>query len=297
MRRVLKWVGVGFGGLVVLLVVVGAILYFRGSSRIDRNYQINIDPIDTPSSPDAIARGQHLAISVAGCSSCHGANLGGDVLFDDFGFGEVYAPNLTSGRGGVGAIYSDTDWVRAIRHGVDPEGNGLLFMPSDVFHNLSAEDLGAIIAYIKSVPPVDNETPEPTLGVLGKVFVGAGLVLEPVSTELIDHEAPAADSVAPAVSAEYGAYLVSIGHCQVCHGDQLTGGKLDAMSPTAPNLARQGVASRWSLEEFSDTLRTGRTPEGKRLDPEMMPWDIFAAMSDEEIEAIWLYLQSIPDDE
>lgn len=296
-RRVLKWTGIGFGGIVVLIVIAGVILYFRGSSRADRNYEIQVEEIEIPTNPEAIARGKQLVTAPTGCWSCHGANLGGDVLIEEPGFGTLYAPNLTSGKGGVGATYTDQDWVRSIRHGVAPDGNGLVLMPSDIFANLSEDDLGAIIAYVKSVPPVDNDVPEPSIGFLANILFGAELLLDPLAAEWIDHEAPFVQAPGPGATKEYGEYLVSIGFCQMCHGADLAGGKLDPMSPSAPNLTTRGFAGQWSQDQFIRTLRFGVTPDGKQIDPEMMPWDIFTGMSDEELEAIWLYLQSLPAEE
>lgn len=108
----------------------------------------------------AIARGAHLE-GVTFCTACHGEDLQGDLLFEAPGIATLYAPNLTAGRGGRGAVYDDVDWVRAIRHGVSPEGRGLMIMHSDAYNHLGAGDLAAVIAYIKSVPPVDNPLPGP----------------------------------------------------------------------------------------------------------------------------------------
>jgi mono/diheme cytochrome c family protein len=293
-RKVLKWAGIGFGSVVSLLVLAAIGLYFRGASRIDQSYDVQVEDVQIPTDPEALARGRQLSNAPVGCWSCHGTNLGGDVLMDEAGIGKLYAPNLTSGQGGIGASYTDADWVRSIRHGVDPDGQGLILMPSDVFANLSREDLGAVIAYVKSVPPVDNEVPEPALGALAKILFGAGLLLDPLAAELIDHDAPFAQAPAPGATAEYGSYLVSIGFCQLCHGADLTGGKLDSLSKNAPNLTRRGIAGRWSEEQFVGALRFGVTPEGDQLDPEDMPWDIFTGMSDEDLHAIWLYIQSLP---
>jgi hypothetical protein len=85
-------------------------------------------------------------------------------------------PNLTAGAGGVGATNSNEDWVRAIRHGVGHDGRGLLLMPVRLFYYLSDEDLGALIAYLKSLPPVDNELPMTNLGALGRVMLVLGQV-------------------------------------------------------------------------------------------------------------------------
>ena len=68
------------------------------------------------------------------------------------------------------ATFSDADWVRALRHGVGKDGKALLIMPAKNFNTLSPEDLGALIAYIKSVPAVDNVVPASDIQVLGRAI-------------------------------------------------------------------------------------------------------------------------------
>jgi hypothetical protein len=61
------------------------------------------------------------------------------------------------------------------------------------------------------------------------------------------------------------------------------------------NLTQGGELIGWTLDDFMTTMRTGVTPSGHQLDDEYMPWKtIFQYMTDEELEAIWLYLQSLP---
>ena len=83
------------------------------------------------------------------------ADLGGRVLGDNLLMGWLVATNLTRGQGGLGADYTDQDLVRAIRHGVG-RGKSLVFMPSESFQRYSDEDLAAIIAYLRTIPPVDD---------------------------------------------------------------------------------------------------------------------------------------------
>jgi len=61
----------------------------------------------------------------------------------------VAAPNLTTGKGGIGSIYSDADWEKALRHGVGSDQRGLMFMPSQAYYHFSDAGLGALIAYLK----------------------------------------------------------------------------------------------------------------------------------------------------
>jgi hypothetical protein len=167
----------------------------------------------------------------------------------------VAASNLTTGQGGVGNTYSDTDYVRAIRHGVNQEGRGLLIMHSDIYHNLSKADLGAIIAYVKSVSPVDSEVPKTRTELLGRILVALGLfdmeATPLIAAEVIDHTALFAEAPAPGVTAGYGQYLTTLALCTMCHGPDLKGGPpIDPASPAGPNIADYGAPGGWSEEEI-----------------------------------------------
>ena len=299
MKKVLKWIEILLGSLVALLVMAGAVLYILGSARLNKTYDIQPEAIAIPTDAAAIARGRHLDEALTFCGGCHGEDLGGDAFEDEPMIATFYAPNLTSGRGGIGATYSDADHVRAIRHGVSSRGRGLLIMHSDVYHNLSEQDLGAIVAYLKSVPPVDNELPDFKIYPLGNIMVALGAfdseTLPLIPAELIDHSAPFEEMPAQGTTAEYGGYLMSITLCHMCHGPDLAGGPpLEPGMLPGPNLTPGGELDEWSETDFIQTMRTGVSPEGHKLNPEFMPWDRYANMTDEELKSLWLYLQSLP---
>ncbi len=152
-----------------------------------------------PTQPAAIARGHHLAI-ISGCIDCHGQNLSGRVFFENVMIGRFVAPNLTKGKGGSGGRFSDEDWVRAIRHGVRPDGKPLLVMPSKQYYALSDADLGALIAYLETIPPVDNELPASTVSPIGRALMLTMKDLPLLAAERIDHKAarpPAPRSESP----------------------------------------------------------------------------------------------------
>ena len=109
-----------------------------------------------------------------GCEACHGEDLEGLVYMDNPALGKVITPNLTTGPGGIGDERTDEDLVRAIQHGLRPDGTPLLFMPSTEFYYLSDADLGRVLAYIRSMPPVDNEPPLSELSFTG--FVAMNIV-------------------------------------------------------------------------------------------------------------------------
>jgi mono/diheme cytochrome c family protein len=127
-------------------------MYFRGS-RFNQTCGTS-EQVAIPTDAASIERGKHLATLL--CSDCHGANLAGTDFFSDPGLGAMHAKNLTSGKGGVGASYTDADFVRALRHGIRPDGTSVFVMPSTDFRYAERSGFGSIIAYLKQVPPVDQ---------------------------------------------------------------------------------------------------------------------------------------------
>lgn len=297
MKKALKWAAIALGVVATLATVAVTVLSFLGRSRLGRTYAIDVELLPIPTDSAAILRGAHLAAGVTFCTACHGEDLRGDLLFEAPGIATLYAPNLTAGHGGRGAVYDDVDWVRAIRHGVSPEGRGLMIMHSDAYNHLGASDLAAIIAYIKSVPPVDNPLPGPRVTFLGRAMVALRLfdteAVPLIPAERIDHTAPLSTGPAAGATAAYGRYLVDIALCRMCHGADLRGGPpIEEGAPPGPSLAAWRTPG-WTADQFVATIRTGTTPYGKALDSEHMPWERYARMTDEELRAIRAYLLSV----
>ncbi len=293
MKTVLKWIGIIVGVVLLLVIGVVAAIYISSSLRMNKTYTVQVEPLEIPTGEEAIAWGEHVAI-IRGCTDCHRPNLGGGTLIDVPIIGKISPSNLTSGQGSTTASFSDEDWVRAIRHGVAPDGKPLIFMPSHEFFLLSDTDLGSLIAYVKQVPPVDNTLPEHSAGPLGRVLFLSGQ-FDLVPAEKIDHSAARPTAPQPGVTAEYGEYMAM--GCVGCHGPGYSGGPIPGVPPEWPpakNITPGGNSANWSEEEFMHVMRTGYTPEEVQLAPEYMPWPSYAAMTDEELQALWLYLQSLP---
>jgi len=294
MKKILKWIGIALGSLIGLFLVIGGALFFVGNSRLHKTYDFPPSNIEIPTDETSIEFGRHRAESL--CQGCHGADLSGiNEWFNAGPLGTIDSANLTTGAGGFGQeAKSDEDYVRAIRHGIDPEGLPL-FMPA-IFSTsqLSDEDLGSIIAYVKTVPPVDHKTNGNNFSPLGKVMLAAGMLGElPVEAVSHDQHVTAPER---GVSAEYGEYLVNTNDCRVCHGPNLNGGPFPDPTKTkiSPNLTTGGEVGFWSEEEFISTIRTGTTPGGHNLDPEFMPWKDYRTFYDGELKAMFIYLQSLP---
>lgn len=290
-KKALKWAGIAFGGLVGVIVIILVVLYFVGGSRVNKTYDIEVASVAVSNEAGAIERGRHVVEAIALCQECHGENLAGDVLEDSFLFGEIMPSNLTSGKGGVGGAYTDADFARAIRHGITRQGKGIIIMPSEQFNVFGDEDLGAIIAYLRSLPPVDNELPKTSVGPLARLI--ALLDSSIIAAQVIDHTAPRRPSPTPGVTPEYGEYLATI--CTLCHGDDFGGGPVpDDRNVFAPNITQGGTPGTWSEADFINTIRTGVTPGRNQLDEENMPWNRFRLMTDDELRAIWSFLSSLP---
>ncbi len=141
---------------------------------------------------------------------------------------------------------------------------------------------------------MDNVLPAQTLGPVGRALLVAGK-LPILHTEQTDHAKSPPESVPVATTADYGAYLVSMG-CKGCHGPALAGGPVatgDPDWPPASNLTPAGSLKDWSVDDFRRLLREGTRPGGVPVNV-AMPWRSYRNMTDDEIQAIWLYLKTLP---
>lgn len=291
MKKILKRIMIFVGGLIALILFVVAGLYLRAEARFNRTYAIQVESIAVASDADSLAVGRHWA--EVHCQSCHGEDLGGGPFFEDPALGYVDAPNLTSGKGGIGNSYTDADWVRAIRHGLMPNGKSVFLMPSNDFYYANDQALAGMIAYMKTVPPVDRETRPRSLTSLAKVLFQLGVLGDLLRAETIPHNVrpPAPPE---GVTAEYGEYLANAHGCKACHAGNLAGGQPpEPGAPFAHNLTPGGELIGWDEADFFTAMRDGRTPSGRQLS-DAMPWKGLGNLTDDELRAIWLYLQAQP---
>lgn len=285
MRRTLRLLGIGLGVLVLIFILGNVVLGLIGRSRLNARYEVAAVLPPEIVRNASVAMGEKLAIT-RGCTDCHADGTAGKV-FLDIPPGVIVAPNLTKGRGGVGARYATADdWNRAIRFGVRPDGTMIMtFMPWWFFNRLSDADVAAVAAYLASAPPVDNELPPTRLRHPGYVMLGL-----PSGNPTARRAAligPRSDPP-PGPTAAYGRYIASTA-CVGCHGEDMLGGHHhDPNGPAAPGLSHVGA---WTTPEFITGLRTGAIP-GRQL-TDWMPWKKFALFSNEELTALHAYLTTI----
>jgi len=290
--RFLKYLGYALGGLVVLLGIAAVVVFSSSNAKLGKTYAVRPRPVRIPDDSATIERGRHIA-ETRGCVDCHGKDLGGAKVMEDGAMGRVYGSNLTRGAGGRVANFKDEDWARAIRHGVMPDGRGLFLMPADEYSHFSDEDLGAVIAFVKSVPAVNRERVPIEFGPVTRVLLTLGKMK--LAAEKIDHANLRPPSVAPGATAEYGRYLAA--GCTGCHGPNYSGGKIDIGPPDWPHAANltphaEGHLAKWTEEDFIRTLRTAKRPDGSELNP-VMP-RAFGQMNDVELKALYAFLRSLP---
>ena len=289
MRKVLKWIGIILGVFLGLILIAVAAAFLIAEEKLNRIYEVDPVAMEIPAQANPDRRDWPLMV-VDFCADCHGGFfLSGDLINDDPLFGTLAAPNLTSGKGGIGGDYTDEDWIRALRHGIGQEGKPLVAMPSQATNKINDRDLAELIVYMKNLDPINNELPTMQIGPLLRLFIVAGLIPDLLPAESIDHEAVRPPDLVPAETAEYGEYLTFV--CEVCHTEDLSGG---SGAGEGMNLTPGGQLANWTEDDFIQTLRTGIAPDGKRLNGEEMPWLTFSRFSDQEMKAIWLYLSSIP---
>jgi mono/diheme cytochrome c family protein len=296
MKGVLKWAGMAAGGLVLLvLLVLGGAMGFTKTHQ-SQVYTFEVAPLQPTaeaSEAEMLELGRRLVL-VRGCADCHKPDLGGDLMLEDPAIGRLTATNLTRGEGGIASQYTDADWIRAIRHGVSPAGRALVFMPSHEFYPIGDDDLAAMIAYIKSVPPVDRVHPANRVGPIAALLHVMGK-MPLLPARMIDHTAPRPVAPAPGVTVDYGEYLAT--GCVGCHGAGFAGGRIPGSPPDMPiptNITpdpETGLAA-WDQSDFIRLMREGVRPDGSEVNP-FMPVQFTKEFTDMELEAMWLYLRGI----
>lgn len=293
MKRILRLAAVAAGGLVLLIGAGTVGLYAWTNGELTATVADPTHPFTAPTDSASVARGEHVMKALAKCADCHGDDYGGRTMVDDAAIGRLSGPNITTGRGGVLAGMTDADLERAIRHGVAKDGRRLVLMPSHEYQLLSDEDVGVLIAYLRTVAAVDREIPPNRVGPLARALYAAGkMPLFPA--DAVTHGNELVASVTPDSTVEYGRYLAS-GGCSGCHAQNFSGGPIGGAPPDWPhasNLTPTGLAG-YDYAAFVKVLTDGTRPDGTTLHP-VMPVQATKLMTPVEMTAIWKYLQTVP---
>jgi mono/diheme cytochrome c family protein len=311
MRTLLKVVGWILAVVVVLGVAGVAFFFIRFPKRADPP-EVTVD-----ATPELLARGEYLFRSVAQCGTCHSlqeprgryevvdeSTLGqGGTRFPLGEAGLLYAKNITPAALGD---WTDGELIRAIRDGVSKDGTALFpLMPYLNYRRMSQEDLSAVVAYTRSLKPIQNAVPERELNFPMSLIVR----MIPGPAEWPPPPAPPrAESVA------YGEYVFTIAACAECHtprgdrGEPLPGLELSGGSEfpseewivRAANITPDTLTGigRWSRDDFVARFKSiamhpgpGAQPSpGEPVTP--MPWVTYSLMTEEDLASIYAYLRT-----
>jgi mono/diheme cytochrome c family protein len=257
----------------------------------------------------AVERGSYLVNGILTCGNCHtpkgpgGVELrdklhsGGVIEWDTPTF-KVKGPNITPDPDtGIGR-WSDADVKRAIQDGKHPNGHALApIMPFAFYKIFTPGDLDAVVAYLKSVPAIKNQSQAP-------VYKAPMHVDEVPNAGKPMSEADLRDPV------KRGFYLVTIGHCMECHTPMIQGGVRDFQNaygkggfrftgPFGESFSRNITSHRekgigaWTDAEIKRAITHGVRKDGSKLKPPM-GYDWYARMTDADLSAIVAYLRTVP---
>ncbi len=251
----------------------------------------------------SVARGAYLVQGPMGCGNCH-TPMGPDGFIEDQELAgrlvdandafTAIAPNITPA--GLVGDWTDAELARAIREGLRPDGSVIgPPMPFAMYRGLGDDDLMSVVAYLRTLPPVEHDPGQSEYHV----------PLPP------SYGPPVGTVVAPerGVSVEYGAYLAGpVAHCMECHtpmgpngpmlDTDLGRGGFEFHGPWGTSVAanitshEDGLA-KYSDEELAVMITDGVRPDGSRMLPPM-PFGFLKGMTDEDLQAVILYLRSLP---
>ncbi len=270
--------------------------------------------------PERVERGRYLVENVISCMQCHSdrdwtryggpakrdSRLGGgEGLTPQQGFpGTLRLPNLTPDNDTGLGRWSDGEILRALREGVDRNGQALFpMMPYHVYRHLSDRDATAIVAYLRTLAPIEN--PQPATDVAFPVSFFIKTLPEPL--------AMAVEAINPADTVRHGELLAKVAGCEFCHtpvnermaplpgmafagGHEHEGvfGKVRSTNLT-PHATGLGGRSRDEFigifKAFAGDDETAIPVEPKDNTP--MPWANFAQMTEGDLGAIYDYLQTV----
>lgn len=289
------WIRALLVGLVALVLLAATALgmgVLLAERKMQRTVSVPVQPVALRNDAASVERGKYLFAS-RGCVDCHGSAGTGRTFVDD-GSLVIAGPNITTGPGGVVSAYQPVDWVRAIRHGVSPQGRPLMIMPSEDYNRFTDDDLASLVAYVRSLPPASGQGTVLKLPLPVKALYGYGAIKDAAAR--IDHSLPPQQPVPEGVTVAHGQYVANM--CIGCHGAGLAGGKIPGGPPDWPPASRltPGEGSVMGRYPDAETLiamfRSGKRPDGTAV--QVMPFPSLREMSETDLRALYLYLKGLP---
>jgi mono/diheme cytochrome c family protein len=299
--------------IIIAIVIVGGIGAFLAFAlpNVGPPPKISVEPL-----PQKITRGKYLVNSVAACMTCHTRRdfsffsgpvdssvfgAGGEQFDKSMVPGSLYTTNITPYKL---QDWSDGEIYRAITAGVKRDGSAIFpIMPYTKYGNMDPRDVHSMIAYLRTLNPVEKEVPASKLDFPMNMLMNA----YPLKQE--EKEMP--DS---ANTVEYGKYLVNIANCVQCHsqknlydleeGTEFGGGqlfKLPAGDVYSANITPDDATGigKWSKTYFIQQFKqySDSTGQRRKIEPgnfnSPMPWVSFSTMTEHDLSAIYDYLRTV----
>ncbi len=304
----------------VCLLLLLSSTFFFSCNNDDSKKTSDASAGNTDSLNKMVERGKYLAHHVSLCMDCHSQRdfdqfsgpmkegtegMGGDYFDQGVGIpGIVYAKNITPDTANGIGKYTDEELVRAITKGITRTGDTLFpIMPYPHYNTMSKDDIYSIIAYIRTLKPSANKVPE------RKLMIPVSMVYPPLKSPSPDsnHKPDVSNMVA------YGAYMWNAAACMDCHTQMdekgfimpklMAGGRkfdIGSFVVTSANLTMDTATGigKWTEEMFLDKFKNYRDKAAYSANPgknnSIMPWSMYANMTDFDIKAIYRFLQTLP---
>lgn len=267
--------------------------------------------------PEKVERGKYLANAVCVCMDCHSTRdwtkfsgpltpgtfgKGGEYFGQEFGFpGKYYSRNITPF--GI-SKYTDGELMRVITTGVDREGKAMFpVMPYPYYSKMDPKDIECIIAYLRSLEPVESENKASSSDF-------------PFNFILNTIPKPAQPQAIPAIgkNAAYGAYVINAAGCAECHtpvkngqiieelkysggrefpfpdGSVVRSANLTPDESGIANCTEEAFIKRFKMYADSGYVCPSVNPGDFNT---AMPWMMYSQMKEEDLAAIYTYLRSL----
>lgn len=303
--------------LLAALLAIAAAFYFSACNN-EKTETATTVGIDQDSLNRAVQRGDYLANRVAVCIDCHshrditkfslpvipgteGGGAGHPFTEAEMVPGVIFPPNITP----FGLKdWTDDEIARAMTQGINKKGDTLFpIMPYHNYSRMAKKDVYSIIAYLRTLDPIDSTVPPrklnlPSMAVLGPLPSG----------DLSNNSVPP-----PSDPVKYGEYLVTIASCSECHTprnqqgmpqfDKMFSGGFVFTTPffkvAVANITPDSATGigTWTEESFVNKFKTNSAPDKVNANPgrenTIMPWAMYGRMDEEDLKAIYAYLRSL----
>jgi len=301
--------------LVLIIVLVGGLLAYVNIAlpKVSKAPDIYIEV-----TPERVSRGEYLANNVAACIDCHSVRdhskfagpiksgtfaAGGERFDQTMGLPGLYtSKNLTPSHLGK---WTDGEIFRAITAGVNKDGGALFpIMPYPNYAQMDKEDIYAIIAYLRSLDPIDNDIPE------SKSDFPMSLIIKTIPKDPELSTRPEKSDIIA-----YGEYLTTMASCIDCHTpaekgqynmDMYMAGGMEVKYPSGGTLrsanitphVETGIGS-WTLDQFIHRFKSYEDSayNSPQVEPNtfntIMPWLMYSGMTEEDLSAIYAYIKTL----